>query len=190
MRGRDKLLEPVAGEPLIARQARMAGAATEGPVLVTLPPAPHLRYEALGNLPVTQVPVPDADRGISASLRCGINALPPATLAVMVLLADLPDLTADDLRALCAAVDLSGEALIWRGATETGAAGHPIVFARPLFDALCRLEGDRGGADIIRQQKDQTVHIRLPGDRALRDLDTPEDWAAWRAAFRQNREPS
>jgi CTP:molybdopterin cytidylyltransferase MocA len=181
MRGRDKLLEVIDGQSLIRRQVEMAQAATTGPVHVTLPPAPHPRHDALEGLNITCVQVPDAAQGMSASLRRGVLSLRPETPAVMILLADLPDLRTSDLRRLCAAVDLSDGTLIWRGATADGAPGHPIVFARALFDELMHLEGDCGGAEVVARNISRVMPVPLPGQRARRDLDTPEDWMAWRA---------
>jgi CTP:molybdopterin cytidylyltransferase MocA len=43
------------------------------------------------------------------------------------------------------------------------------------------LQGDDGGRAIMIAHRDQTHLVPLPGDHATRDLDTPEDWAAWRA---------
>ena len=184
MRGRDKLLEEVDGAPLLRRQAQMARRATSGTVLVTLPEPPHPRHDALAGCDVVRVAVPDAALGISASLRRGLGAVPAEADAVMILLADLPDLTEADLCRLCAAVRASPDSLIWRGATETGLPGHPIVFARPLFDELHALSGDSGGAEVVARHRDRMHLVPLPGNRARADLDTPEDWASWRAARR------
>ncbi|APE43596.1 4-diphosphocytidyl-2C-methyl-D-erythritol synthase [Sulfitobacter alexandrii] len=181
MRGRDKLLEPVAGVPLLRRQALMARAAGQGPVVVALPPRPHLRYDVLEGLDVQLLPVADAAEGMNASLRAGILALPGTVRCAMVLLADLPELTAADLRRVADAVDLTDGNMIWRGATAQGAPGHPIVFRSDLFPALAALEGDSGGREVVSQQADRMVLVPLPGDRARLDLDTPEAWAAWRA---------
>lgn len=182
MRGPDKLLERIDGEALLCRQVRVAKSTTRGPVLVTLPPKPHPRYEALAGQDVRIVPVPDAAEGMSASLRRGIAALPETAPAVMVLLADLPELTLQDLAQVCAHVQPGDTALIWRGATSDGAPGHPIVFRRSLFAELMALTGDTGGAEVVARHRDHVVLVPLPGDRARADLDTPEDWAAWRAA--------
>lgn len=181
MRGRDKLMEDVDGIPLLRRQAEVARAASTGPVLVTLPARPHPRYQALDGLDVVPVAVPNAESGMNASLSAGISALANNTPAAMVLLADLPDLSAQDLITVARAVDLSSETRIWRGATDTGAPGHPIIFAATLFQELKRLTGDSGGRDVVKRHADKITLIPLPGQRARNDLDTPEDWANWRA---------
>ncbi len=182
MRGRDKLMEEIDGEPLLRRMARRACAAGLGPVIVALPPAPHPRHGALDGLPVTPVPVPNAAEGLSASLKRAVAALPPDTAAAMILLGDLPDVTTGDLQAVAQAVDTQSKVLIWRGATAGGQPGHPVVISRDLFPELTALRGDGGAQEVIRRHTDRLALIPLPGRHALHDLDTPEDWAAWRAA--------
>lgn len=180
MRGRDKLLEQVDGQPLLRRQAMMACSATDGPVVVALPLEPHARHDALGGLSVTRVPVPDATEGMNASLRAAFAALPSGARAAMILLADLPELTLDDLNTVFDSVDLASEMTIWRGATADGKPGHPIVFAACHFPYFAKLTGDSGGRDVVAKAKDRTMLVPLPADHARLDLDTPEDWAAWR----------
>ena len=181
MRGRDKLMETIDGVPLLRLQAEKARAVTQGPVIVTLPAPPHPRHAVLAGLKVTPVAVPDAGDGMSASLRRGIAALPKGSPAAMILLADLPDLTREDLETVAEAVDFETDTLIWRGTTQTGAPGHPIVFRAALFDAFADLTGDRGASSLIALAGDRIAHIPLPGDHARTDLDTPEAWADWRA---------
>ena len=91
MRGRDKLTEIVSGEPLLRRQAQTA-MATGAHVCVTLPDYDHPRAGALAGLPVQLVGVPDADLGMSASLRRGVAMLPRGMKAVVVLPADMPEI--------------------------------------------------------------------------------------------------
>lgn len=181
MGGTDKLLLPVEGQPLLRRQVRMACAA--GPdVRVTLPPAPHPRHAAIADLPVSVLTVPDPAQGLSASLRTAIASLSPEVSHAMLLLADLPALETQDLRAVAASVAAAPHAWVWRGATSDGRAGHPIIVHRTLFQDLAALTGDRGGNALFAAQPERVHLVPLPGDRARRDIDTPADWAAWRAA--------
>ena len=182
MRGRDKLTELIDAEPLLRRQARIARAVTKAAVIVALPPAPHPRYDLLRGLDVTLLPVPDAAEGINASLRAGFAALPSSSLAAMILLADLPELTEGDLRYVMQSVDLKTKYTIWRGATSDGKAGHPTVFAAYHFNRILQMSGDTGAKEIIAQAQAETLIVPLPENRARLDLDTPEAWAAWRAA--------
>ncbi|QFT72648.1 NTP transferase domain-containing protein [Ruegeria sp. THAF33] len=178
MGGIDKLMQPINGIPLVARSARTASAV--GPVIVALPPEPNPRYGALDGMDVRIVPVRDAAEGMNASLRAAIQKLPPDAPAAMVLLADLPDLTQADLTTILKARLTHPDYLVWRGTTEDGKPGHPVVFDRSLFGQLSQLQGDDGAQEIVREHKD-FVHLHpLPGRNALLDLDTLDDWKAWR----------
>jgi len=180
MRGADKLLMEVDGMPLLRRQACMA-LEVSADVRIALPPRPHARYDAVQDLGVQLIEVPDAAEGMSASLRTLFASLEPEQSHAMVLLGDLPDLTNDDLRAVMNATVQHPNAMIWRGATQAGKGGHPMIVARALFKEFQMLGGDSGGNSIIASHKDAIHFVPLAGNRARQDLDTPEDWAEWRA---------
>jgi len=183
MGGKDKLMQPVDGQPLLRRSALIAHSAA--PVIVALPPSPHPRHDVLEGLDVLKIGIPDASEGMNASLRGAMAHLPTNASAVMILLADLPEITADDLENVLNSVQAHPDKLIWRGATAAGKPGHPVVFDRSLFDRLSQLSGDAGAQSVVRAFSDK-VHLHpLPGQNALMDLDTPEDWAKWRT----NRRP-
>lgn len=179
MRGADKLLEEIDGEPLLTRSARMA-LATGCPVTVTLPPDRPARLAALQGLAVVPVIVPDAAKGLAASLIAGLDAL-PASVPVLMVLADLPDLTTEDLQD-CLAVWAKDPLAIPRGAAADGTPGHPVGFPPDLRAELLALTGDTGARDVLTRHADRLHLVRLPGTHATTDLDTPEAWAQWRAA--------
>lgn len=183
MGARDKLMEPVDGQPLIARTARRA-VATGAPVIVVLPPDRPQRLAALAGLPVTIVTAEDAQMGMAASLRRGIAALPKGVAGAMILPADMPEITTEDLTEMLLRF-AADPTRILRGATSAGRAGHPAIFPADLFAALAALSGDTGGRSVIQRNEARVTLVVLPGDAAVRDLDTPEDWATWRASRRQ-----
>lgn len=178
MRGRDKLLEEVDGEPILARQIRMARA-HETTVLVAVPGPGHARAAIVSAGGAIAVPVPNADEGMGASISClAAEADMREADALMLLLADMPDLRTDDLGLLLAAARACPGDIV-RAATEDGQPGHPVVFPRQWFPTLRHLTGDVGAREVIAVS-DTPVLVRLDGQRAVTDLDTPEAWAAWR----------
>ena len=177
MRGRDKLLEQIDGEPLLVRTAKRA-LATCHPVIVTLPPRPHPRYGVMAGLPATLVDVENAAQGINASLTKGLAQVPDAE-GVMILLADLPDITSAHLETIFAARNAHPDAEAWRGATESGKPGHPTLIDKSLFARISALTGDQGAQPVLKEAK--SVLVPLSGRAARADLDTPEEWAAWRS---------
>ncbi len=176
MRGRDKLLESVRARALIADRVAVA-LGTGLDVLVTLPPGARARARALEPLAGPRLvveEVPDAGEGMAASLRRG--AAWAGGRALMVLLPDLPEITGADLRAVLRGFD---GAHILRATAADGTPGHPVVFPARCLAELARLRGDEGARQVLARHDLRLV--ALPGRRAVTDLDTPEDWAAWRA---------
>jgi CTP:molybdopterin cytidylyltransferase MocA len=179
MRGRDKLLEPVGGVPLLSLIAARARAVTRH-VCVALPGAEGPRHAAIAGLDVRWVQVPDPSEGMAASLRAALAALPESLSGVMILPADMPEIDTPDLRALIDAFrDAPG---IWQATAADGTPGHPVIFPADLLGELARVSGDRGGRDLLARHADRLHRLALPGRRTVTDLDTPEDWARWRGA--------
>ena len=177
MGGADKLMQLINGEPLVRRSARIALAV--GPVIAALPPAPHPRYQALNELNVITTEIANAAEGINASLRGVMALVPEQAPAVMILLADLPDLTSHDLGAVLQSRRENPQNLVWRGATEDETPGHPVIFDHALFNDLSQLTGDTGAQEVVNRCKEKVHLHRLPAQNALLDLDTPEDWINW-----------
>ena len=130
-------------------------------------------------LSVRIVEVPDPRSGMAASIVAGVAAAPSDCTGLMLLLGDMPEVTGDDMALLADVFDKTGGSQTIRGATSDGVAGHPVIFPAVLLPALASLEGDRGAASLL--VKEQVKLVTLPGNHAVRDLDTPEDWARWRA---------
>ncbi len=178
MLGRDKLLELIDTEPLLTRITR-AALTTGCPVSVTLPPDKPARAAALACLNVQHIPVPNAQDGMAASLKTGLAAL-PANAPVLLLLADLPEITPKDLQTVLTAWQDTPD-LILRGSASDGTPGHPVAFPAWTRADLTRITGDEGARSLLVRHKDKVRLIALPGQHATTDLDTPEDWANWRA---------
>ena len=180
MRGRDKLLEMVHGLPLLRLLALRALAATPK-VIVVLPDLADARDAALSGVPVRIVRVAGRSAPMADSMGAGVAAVPQRASGAAVALADMPEVTTDDFSSLLRRhADRPG--LVLRGATADGRPGHPVVFPASFFEALTRLQGDHGARELLASHPDCVELVPLPGRHAITDLDTPEDWAAWREA--------
>ncbi len=182
MRGRDKLMEPVTGMPILRRQAELA-CATGLPVFVGLSPDHPARRMALEGLKGCLLKdIPDCRQGMSGSLRAAVTwAQEKAFDGVMILLADMPDLELQDLIHLHTAFQQNPTA-IWRATDTSNQPGHPVILPARLFSALAHVQGDDGGRSVIGNEVAQL--LPLPDRRATTDLDTPEEWDHWRARTR------
>lgn len=107
----------------------------------------------------------DWELGQSASLRCGLRALPGCS-KVVVTLGDEPLITPS-------VVELFARAEAGTRAVYDGRPGHPVVL-RP--DVVTSLSGDRGARDLLRGGPTIEVGHLCSG----RDIDTPDDLEAIR----------
>ena len=179
MGSRDKLLEPVDGQPLLRLQAWRALKASRNVTVLTRPGRPDLQ-RALAGLQVRVIAPTEAQEGIGGSIRRGTRTHLRSKCFLLVL-ADLVELEAQDLRSVINARSTDANIKIWRGATSDGKPGHPVLFEHHVYADLLNLRGDTGAKAVMEKHADHLRLIPLPGDRARLDLDTPEAWDSWRA---------
>jgi molybdenum cofactor cytidylyltransferase len=181
MRGRDKLLQPVKGKPILRLVVDIA-LGTGAPVVVTLPPLAEARRQVLVDSAARIVEVLDAQLGMSRSIARGLDLIRGGDIGaddgVMILPADMPGFSTNALADLVSRFRAEPD-LIWRGGTIAGQAGHPAIFPRDLWDSLAAVTGDEGGRSVLLAQQDRVRVVPLPGEMAVLDLDTPEDWATF-----------
>ena len=103
------------------------------------------------------------ERGIGASLRCGLRAVPPETGAAVVVLADGPELSPAAVDRVVEAWRASGEAVV--AATYGGVRLHPVLLARAAWGAVPD-EGARQLPALLVPCDD----LGAPGD-----VDRPDD---------------
>lgn len=178
MRGADKLMQTVGDEPLLRRIVRHARAATKM-VYVTVPSQDHPRANAIRDLDMRLLDVPDAAEGMSASLRRGVSAVLPETAGLLVCPADMPELDGQDFLHVIS-VFRDKPDVICQAANSSGHPGHPVIFPRWSFAELALVQGDAGGREVVKTNAHRRRFVPLPGTHATTDLDTPEDWDAWR----------
>jgi len=178
MLGRDKLMEPIRGVPLLRRIAETA-LKTGHPVYVALPQDARDRLNALSGLGVTQLEVESPEQGMSQSLRAGLRVLPHSVSGAMIMLADMPEITTSDLTTLADQFAKTPDRIV-RACDDQGHQGHPVIFPSGFFTKLADVTGDKGARDILKSEK--ITLVELPRGHATTDLDTPEDWIAWRRA--------
>jgi len=179
MRGGDKLLEDVAGMPMLRHAVQSVLGSNAQKIHVVLQPQNPARNAAIAGLNINKVESPHWEEGMAASLRAGINALSQDCDGVVIALADMPDITKDHINRLISAFDPAKNHEICRANTANGAPGLPVLFGARFFETLAVLQGDRGARDVIATAPEFLQEVPTPGKAATVDLDTPEDWQNW-----------
>jgi len=169
--GSPKQLVRLAGRPLLHTVVTRAAEVTGNALIVVLGAqaaqlAPLLKHAA-GTIVVNQ----EWREGLAGSIRTGVAHLPAACTGAMLLLADQPAVTADDLKRLAGTWSRQPQCIA--AAMYAGIIGVPAIFPRSCFRELGELRGDTGASSLLRRNSDRVV--RVPMESAAIDLDTPED---------------
>jgi molybdenum cofactor cytidylyltransferase len=171
--GANKLLMDDNGTPIVARvveQALTAGLAEV--IVVTGHQEPEVRA-ALARHKVRFVSCPDYAEGMSASLRCGLKALPADIDAALVLLGDMPRVGTPLLRRMIAAFNpTEGRAIIVP--SFHGKRGNPVLWDRRFFGEMMELAGDVGARHLIGEHAELVTEIEAEDAGIFLDIDTPE----------------
>jgi molybdenum cofactor cytidylyltransferase len=168
--GRQKLLEPWHGEPLVRKTARCFLEAGLRPLVVVVSKDARL-VDALAGLPLTTVENAHPEKGISSSIAIGVRALPETTEGALIGVGDQPYLTAQAIKELLNAF-APGRIVVPLWGDHRG---NPPVFDRRFFPELLALDGDRGGQRVIAANPDAVTEVPLPA-RLGDDIDRPEEW--------------
>lgn len=175
-----KCLITVDGETLLQRLLRAVQ--TLAPVQTVLVLGHHAQsiQHALrvmpAALPVTTVHNPEPGDSPASSLRLGLLALQPEVNTVMVLLADQPLLTANDLQLAHQAFERRspGQRIAWP--VHGGEPGHPVLMQTDLArEWLAR--SPTGLRPWVMQRPAQLALWHTDSPHHTRDLDTPDDLA-------------
>ncbi len=179
--GSNKLLAEVDGKPLIRHAVEAALGSAASPVVVVTGPAGEKIRQAVSPLAPLFVDNPDYSKGLSASLKCGLKSLPTDCDGAVVLLGDMPSVSAGLIDRLIASFDPGGDRAICV-ATRHGKRGNPVLWARRFFPEMLAIEGDVGGRQLIGQNAELVCEVEASDDAPLTDIDTPEELRAYRAS--------
>lgn len=179
--GRQKLLLPLGGEPLVRRTVRQVCEAGFDDVLVIVGRDHEAVLAALEGLRIRHALNPDYASGMGSSFRVAVEALPEADAALFAL-ADQPLVaSAHFARVRDVYAGNPGGIVSVRYGDVTA---PPQIFARRYFPELSLLK--EGARPVIeRHAAEVTVVPFEPG--LLLDVDTPEDYARAKALVEKPR---
>lgn len=130
----------------------------------------------------------DYSKGLSTSLKSGIQALPDCVEAVMIVQADMPMLTAAHFERLLAIYKKTNHKLTSQHKKIIAPfyqqqRGNPIIFPRRFFNSLQTISGDQGARQLLKQWAEHIVAVEMTDDAVLFDVDTPAQLQTARMAL-------
>jgi molybdenum cofactor cytidylyltransferase len=172
MGAQNKLLADVGGAPMIRRVAEAALGSKARPVVVV---TGHMAADvaaALSGLDVALVANPDYTTGLASSLKAGIRAVPPECAGALILLGDMPGITAEHVDRLVEAFAAAPDSIVVP--VHGGRQGNPVLWPRGYFLELLQLEGDAGAKRLIVAHRERVRVVDVATDVIFVDVDTPD----------------
>ena len=168
----NKMTVEVENKPMVRHVVENAiDAGLEKPFVVT-GYLPEETLSALDGLLIRKTHNFEFRLGLSTSLSAGISALPKETGNALILLGDMPFISAEMIGKMKSASQKNPGSIVV--ATHHGKRGNPVIWPARYFDELRSIEGDVGAKHIIAANSDQVIEVEL-GKAASLDLDTPEE---------------
>ena len=176
---RPKALIKVRGKTLLKRLVfSLLDAGLNEVIVVT----GHYREQvipSLSGMPVGYVEQPNAQHHQADSLRLGIKGLKNDFDAVMVLPADMPCLTREDLVALIEVFKHADREIEFVGPLVNGQPGNPVIFTSSISNKIIGKQGDFGSGNWRHQSHPWLLNWETNNMNYVSDIDTPEDLADW-----------
>jgi molybdenum cofactor cytidylyltransferase len=166
----NKLLADLNGKPLVRWVAEAALTSQARPVLAVTGHQTSDVVDALTGLDMTFVGNPHYATGLASSLRAGIRALPETIDGALVLLGDMPRITAAHIDRLIAA-SASGKIIV---PVHQGRRGNPVLWPARYFPELLVLGGDTGARGLLTTHAADIHEVDLATDAIFLDIDTPD----------------
>ena len=176
----NKLLEEFQSQPLVRHAVEAAGRSLATSVTVVTGHEEARVRAALSDLDVKFTSNPNYAEGLATSLAAGIRSLPKDCDGAIILLGDMPLISAELVNQLIAAfAPHDGRSICVP--FNHGRRGNPILWSSAFFEELGSLDGDQGARHLIAKYAEDLVEVDVDTDAIFTDVDTPEALAALRA---------
>jgi molybdenum cofactor cytidylyltransferase len=173
--GAPKLLALLDGRPLLEHVLDTARAAGLDPIVVVVGDDADALEQAIPWRAEHRLRNPDPGRGLSSSLRLGLEELTAdehAPEAVVVLLGDQPRTDPAVIEALVERQPTTDRSIVVPHYAEGGGA-NPVLITRAAFALASEADGDRGLGPIIDANPELVEIVDVAGSNP--DVDTHED---------------
>lgn len=169
----NKLLLAYKNETVLSHVSGQVRAAGINTVLVVTGYQKDEVATALSGHDVTLIHNDLYEEGMSGSVKLAIEQLPEDIDAVIIILGDMPTVSANIIRKIVAAYNPAEGHLIIIPAHE-GRRGNPILWDRAFFADFDRLEGDRGAKILLKDYPEYICEVDVGSEAIFCDIDTFE----------------
>lgn len=172
----NKLTATYQGAALVRHAVEAALASRAAEVIVVVGHDADLVRDALAGFDVRFVANPDYATGLASSVKAGIAAVDTGAAGAVILLGDMPGVSAAVVDALIDAFEGAGGNAICQPRYD-GRPGNPVLWPRTLFGEFDQLSGDVGAKPLLARHKADVLRVDVGTDAIHMDIDAPGDLA-------------
>ncbi|WP_022726964.1 NTP transferase domain-containing protein [Fodinicurvata sediminis] len=122
--------------------------------------------------------------GLSTSLQAGLAGLEENTDAVIVMLADMPEVSSEVLNRLVTSYNpVEGREICVP--TWEGKPGNPVLIGKEFFPEIMEISGDIGARRLLGDYPDRVAEVDVKDASVLADIDAPQDLEALRQRIQE-----
>ena len=173
--GAFKQLLPFAGKTFVEGCVDNLLASKVSPVIVVTGHRERDIRTVLEGREVIFVNNPDYVEGMSSSIKAGTRALPPEAFAVLIFLADQPQVGPDIVNKLVDAYEKTRPLIVVP--TCDGRRGHPVLLDLRLKEDILAIDPAIGLRQIIEANETAILQVETGSESILADHDVPSDIA-------------
>lgn len=139
--------------------------------------SPSIESEHLSRSQLEIIVCADAYKGMSYSIRSGVDAIlssNPNVDAIVIALGDQPFITAEMVRRLIMLMKENAE-IDYAASSNKGVVMPPAILAKTMFPALLKLEGDAGARKLLLSADYRGMIVNYEGNDSQLLLDVDDE---------------
>ncbi len=171
---KNKLLLPYRGKPIVEHVVRALENSQVGEMVIVIGHEAEKIREALRDYSVKWVLNEQYSKGMSSSLKAGVQAISSSAEGMLISLGDQPLVSAAEIDLLIDAFKQSGKKIIVP--VFEAKRGNPVLFHCQYKEEMMKIQGDKGGRDLLKTNAAEVFAVEMPTDHVLRDIDLPADY--------------
>lgn len=169
----NKLLIKIDGKTMVEHAVEAAGQAGINDIVVVTGHEQEKITAALKQYSVRFAHNPNYQLGISSSLTTGLHALGSDVAAALICLADMPRVSATEIKTLLAAFDpVEGREICVPIYQDK--RGNPVLWSQRFFAEMAESSGDVGAKHLLAEYDELVCEVAMPDSAVLVDFDTEQ----------------
>lgn len=172
--GRNKLLEPIDGKPIIRWIVESTLNSEVDEVIVVLGFEADKVGRVIEDLPCKKIINPNYESGMSSSVKFGVRNVMEFSEAILIIPGDCPLINKNSINMVIKKyMEVKASIIV---ATYKGMKGHPILIDKSLFQEIMEISEEKMGLkEVVKKHQEKVLYVETGDPGVILDIDNQED---------------